>query len=108
MFDCVMPTRNARNGWLFTRYGDIKIKNAQYRDDLQPIDASCNCYTCKNFSRAYLHHLYKIGEMLGSRLNTIHNLFFYRQMMVEIREAIQKKTFQSYKAKFLKERKTNE
>ena len=108
MFDCVMPTRNARNGWLFTRYGDIKIKNAQYRDDLQPIDKSCNCYTCKNFSRAYLHHLYKIGEMLGSRLNTIHNLFFYRQMMVEIREAIQKKTFQSYKAKFLKERKTNE
>ena len=108
MFDCVMPTRNARNGWLFTRYGDIKIKNAQYRDDLQPIDASCNCYTCKNFSRAYLHHLYKIGEMLGSRLNTIHNLFFYRQMMVEIREAIQKKSFQTYKAKFLKERKTNE
>ena len=108
MFDCVMPTRNARNGWLFTRYGDIKLKNAQYRDDLKPIDASCKCYTCKNFSRAYLHHLYKIGEMLGSRLNTIHNLFFYRQMMVEIREAIQKKTFQSYKAKFLKERKTNE
>ena len=108
MFDCVMPTRNARNGWLFTRYGDIKIKNAQYRDDLKPIDSSCNCYTCKNFSRAYLHHLYKIGEMLGSRLNTIHNLFFYRQMMVEIREAIQKKTFHSYKAKFLKERKTNE
>lgn len=108
MFDCVMPTRNARNGWLFTRYGDIKIKNAQYRDDLQPIDANCNCYTCKNFSRAYLHHLYKIGEMLGSRLNTIHNLFFYRQMMVEIREAIQKKSFQTYKAKFLKERKTNE
>ena len=108
MFDCVMPTRNARNGWLFTRYGDIKLKNAQYRDDLKPIDASCNCYTCKNFSRAYLHHLYKIGEMLGSRLNTIHNLFFYKQMMVEIREAIQKKTFQSYKAKFLKERKTDE
>jgi queuine tRNA-ribosyltransferase len=108
MFDCVMPTRNARNGWLFTRYGDIKIKNAQYRDDLQPIDASCDCYTCKNFSRAYLHHLFKIGEMLGSRLNTIHNLFFYRQMMVEIREAIQKKSFQTYKAKFLKERKTNE
>ena len=108
MFDCVMPTRNARNGWLFTRYGDIKIKNAQYRDDLQPIDANCNCYTCKNFSRAYLHHLYKIGEMLGSRLNTIHNLFFYRQMMIEIREAIQKKSFQTYKAKFLKERKTNE
>ena len=108
MFDCVMPTRNARNGWLFTRYGDIKIKNAQYRDDLQPIDANCNCYTCKNFSRAYLHHLYKIGEMLGSRLNTIHNLFFYRQMMVEIREAIQNKSFQTYKAKFLKERKTNE
>lgn len=108
MFDCVMPTRNARNGWLFTRYGDIKIKNAQYRDDLEPIDSSCNCYTCKNFSRAYLHHLFKIGEMLGSRLNTIHNLFFYRQMIVEIREAIQNKSFQKYKAKFLKERKTNE
>ena len=108
MFDCVMPTRNARNGWIFTRYGDIKIKNAKYRNDLRPIDSNCSCYTCKNFSRAYLHHLFKIGEMLGSRLNTICSLFFYRQMMEEIRESIKNNTFQTYKAKFLKERKTNE
>ena len=108
MFDCVMPTRNARNGWIFSRYGNIKIKNAKYRNDLQPIDSSCKCYTCKNFTRAYLHHLFKIGEMLASRLNTIHNLFFYKQMMIEIREAIKNKSFQIYKDKFLKERKTYE
>jgi queuine tRNA-ribosyltransferase len=88
MFDCVMPTRNARNGWLFTRFGDIKIKNARYKEDLGPLDPHCSCYTCKNFSRAYLHHLYKIGEMLGSRLNTLHNLHYYLQLMREIRQAI--------------------
>lgn len=105
MFDCVMPTRNARNGWLFSRFGDIKIKNAKYRNDTSPIDASCDCYTCKNFSRAYLYHLFKIGEMLGSRLNTIHNLFFYKQIMIEARISIQNKTFQKFKTKFLKDRK---
>lgn len=104
MFDCVMPTRNARNGWLFTRYGDVKIKNARYKNDKNPIDNSCSCYTCKNFSRAYLHHLFKIGEMLGSRLNTIHNLFFYKQMMLEMREAILNNTFDLFKKTFLEQR----
>ena len=70
MFDCVMPTRNARNGWLFTRFGDVKIKNARYKDDPAPLDPSCNCYTCTTFSRAYLHHLHRSKEILGARLNT--------------------------------------
>jgi len=89
MFDCVMPTRNARNGWLFTRHGDIKIKNAQYKDDIRPLDESCACYSCRNFSRAYLHHLHRIGEILGARLNTIHNLFYYQTLMAELRAAIE-------------------
>ena len=88
MFDCVMPTRNARNGHLFTRYGDVKIKNAQYKQDPRPLDASCDCYTCRNFSRAYLHHLHRIGEILGAQLNTIHNLHYYQTLMRELREAI--------------------
>ena len=74
MFDCVMPTRNARNGWLFTRFGDLKIKNAKHKLDKRPIDESCTCYACQNFSRAYLHHLHRAGEILGAQLNTIHNL----------------------------------
>ena len=88
MFDCVMPTRNARNGWLFTRRGDVKIKNARYKDDLRPLDETCGCYTCRNFTRAYLHHLHRIGEILGARLNTIHNLFYYQVLMTELRDAI--------------------
>ena len=88
MFDCVMPTRNARNGHLFTRYGDVRIKNAQYRTDTAPIDETCDCYTCRNFSRAYLHHLHRVGEILGAQLNTIHNLRYYQTLMREIREAI--------------------
>src|SRR4051794_22337900 len=75
MFDCVLPTRNARNGWLFTRFGDIKIRNAKYRADTRPLDATCGCYTCRHFTRAYLHHLQRVNEILGARLNTIHNLF---------------------------------
>jgi queuine tRNA-ribosyltransferase len=106
MFDCVMPTRNARNGWLFTRFGDIKIKNAKYKDDMTPLDGSCECYTCKNFSRAYLHHLFKIGEILGSRLNTIHNLHYYLTLMAEIREAISQGKFNDFVTKFHLERKT--
>jgi queuine tRNA-ribosyltransferase len=89
MFDCVMPTRNARNGWLFTRFGDIKIKNARYKDDRAPLDETCGCYACRNFSRAYLHHLHRAGEILGARLNTIHNLYYYLQLMREMREAIE-------------------
>ncbi|HEX5658957.1 MAG TPA: tRNA guanosine(34) transglycosylase Tgt, partial [Polyangiales bacterium] len=79
MFDCVLPTRNARNGWLFTRHGDIRIRNARYRDDTAPLDESCACHTCRNFSRAYLHHLQKTGEILGARLNTLHNLHYYQE-----------------------------
>ena len=89
MFDCVMPTRNARNGHLFTRYGDVKIKNAQHRNDLRPLDEICDCYTCRNFSRAYLHHLHRIGEILGAQLNTIHNLHYYQTLMRELRTAIE-------------------
>ncbi|WP_153109321.1 tRNA guanosine(34) transglycosylase Tgt [Propionivibrio limicola] len=88
MFDCVMPTRNARNGHLFTRYGDIRIKNTQYKNDLRPLDESCDCYTCRNFTRAYLHHLFRVGEILGAQLNTIHNLHYYQTLMRELRAAI--------------------
>jgi queuine tRNA-ribosyltransferase len=100
MFDCVMPTRNARNGMLFTRFGDIKIKNAQHRMDMRPPDQQCDCYTCRNFTRAYLHHLHRIGEILGARLNTIHNLFYYQQLMGEIRAAIEADGFADFVAGF--------
>ena len=88
MFDCVMPTRNARNGHLFTSTGVIKIRNARHRHDTATLDAECDCYTCTNFSRAYLHHLEKCGEMLSSQLNTIHNLRFYQSLMAGLRNAI--------------------
>jgi queuine tRNA-ribosyltransferase len=104
MFDCVMPTRNARNGWLFTRYGDVKIKNARYKDEEQPLDASCSCYTCQNFSRAYLHHLHRCGEILGARLNTIHNLHYYLELMQEIRTAIDEHRFTEFRLKFSADR----
>ena len=100
MFDCVMPTRNARNGMMFTRHGDIKIKNAQYRMDMRPLDGQCECYTCRNFSRAYLHHLHRIGEILGARLNTIHNLHYYQVLMREIRAAIESKQFNRFVSSF--------
>jgi queuine tRNA-ribosyltransferase len=100
MFDCVMPTRNARNGWLFTRFGDIKIKNARYKDDQAPLDESCDCYCCKNFSRAYLHHLHRSKEILGARLNTIHNLHYYLKLMQEIRDAIDADRFQAFRLQF--------
>jgi len=100
MFDCVMPTRNARNGMMFTRLGDIKIKNAQYRMDMRPLDEQCSCYTCRNFTRAYLHHLHRIGEILGARLNTIHNLYYYQQLMNGIRTAIEAGTFADFVVEF--------
>jgi queuine tRNA-ribosyltransferase len=106
MFDCVMPTRNARNGWLFTRFGDIKIKNARHKDEDLPLDASCTCYTCSHFSRAYLHHLHRAGEILGARLNTIHNLHYYLQLMRELRTAIEENRFASYVAQFRRDRQT--
>jgi queuine tRNA-ribosyltransferase len=88
MFDCVMPTRNARNGWLFTSQGIVRLRNARYRDDPRPLDESCSCYTCRNFSRAYLHHLQRLNEILGAHLNTLHNLHFYQALMRGLREAI--------------------
>ena len=100
MFDCVMPTRNARNGWLFTRFGDLKIKNAKHKLDKRPIDESCTCYACQNFSRAYLHHLHRAGEILGAQLNTIHNLHFYQVIMAEMREAIEQGKFADWQAQF--------
>jgi queuine tRNA-ribosyltransferase len=100
MFDCVMPTRNARNGWLFTRFGTVKIKNAQYRLDMRPLDEACGCYTCRNFTRAYLHHLHRIGEILGARLNTIHNLHYYQELMQNIRRAIEEGRFAGFVQEF--------
>jgi queuine tRNA-ribosyltransferase len=104
MFDCVMPTRNARNGWLFTQFGDVKIKNTRYKTDTQPLDADCTCYTCQNFSRAYLHHLHRIGEILGARLNTIHNLHYYQVLMASMRSAIESGTFEAFKTEFATKR----
>ncbi len=88
LFDCVLPTRNARNGWLFTRHGTIKLRNSRYRSDLSPVDESCACYTCRHFTRAYLHHLQRVNEMLGARLNTIHNLHYFQELMAGLRDAI--------------------
>eukprot|EP01037_Dinobryon_pediforme_P011050 gene11049-11133_t len=95
MFDCVMPTRNARNGWLFTRFGDVKIRNAKYKDDTAPLDPSCGCHTCQHFSLAYLHHLQRANEITGARLNTLHNLHFYLTIMAEMREAIEQGRFKT-------------
>jgi queuine tRNA-ribosyltransferase len=100
MFDCVMPTRNARNGWLFTRFGDVKIKNASHKASLRPLDESCGCYTCRNFTRGYLHHLHRVGEILGAQLNTIHNLHYYLELMSEIRHAIETHTFDAFRERF--------
>jgi queuine tRNA-ribosyltransferase len=100
MFDCVLPTRNARNGWLYTSEGVIKLRNAQYRDDLKPLDPRCACYTCTHFTRAYLHHLQKINEILGAQLNTLHNLHFYQQLMRGLREAIATGTLATFVAGF--------
>ena len=104
MFDCVMPTRNARNGWLFTRFGDVKIKNAAHKNDPRPLDSTCGCYTCRNFSRAYLHHLHKVGEILGARLNTIHNLHYYLELMAEMRDAIEAQGFEAFRHRFAADR----
>ena len=100
MFDCVMPTRNARNGHMFTRFGDLKIRNARYKADEQPVDATCSCYTCRNFSRAYLHHLDRCGEMLGPMLNSIHNLHYYLNLMSEVRSALDAGNFGDFVLQF--------
>ena len=117
MFDCVMPTRNARNGTLFTRFGDLKIRNARHRHDHQPIDPSCTCHTCAGtsgtswddggrdgFSRAYLHHLDRCGEMLGPMLASIHNLHYYLNLMQAIRESLEAGTFSAWRARFKADR----
>jgi queuine tRNA-ribosyltransferase len=104
MFDCVMPTRNARNGWLFTRFGDVKLRNSRYRDDTRPLDPSCACHTCRHFSRAYLHHLQRVNEILGARLNTIHNLHFYLDLMRQAREALEAGRFEAFRAEFAADR----
>lgn len=100
MFDCVMPTRNARNGHLFTRSGVIKIRNSQYEFDTKPLDESCACYTCQNYSRSYLRHLDKCKEMLGSRLNTIHNLFYYLELMENMRMSLDNGVFEGFVKQF--------
>jgi len=116
MFDCVMPTRNARNGHLFTRYGDLKIRNAKHRSDERPLDETCTCYTCKGttqadgkvsggFSRAYLHHLERCGEMLGPMLASIHNLHYYLNLMREVREALDEGRFTAFAEQFARDRK---
>src|SRR5574343_462860 len=108
MFDCVMPTRNARNGHLFTRFGDVKIKNARYKTDTGPLDPSCSCYTCREFSRSYLHHLFRCGEILGGMLNTIHNLHFYQTIMAEMRAAIEQNQFTTWADAFVRKRSSGE
>jgi queuine tRNA-ribosyltransferase len=100
MFDCVLPSRNARNGHLFTRWGDVRIRNARHRTDTASLDPTCDCYTCRNFSRAYLHHLDRSKEVLGAMLNTIHNLHFYQVFTREIRAAIESGTFDAYVCQF--------
>jgi queuine tRNA-ribosyltransferase len=104
MFDCVMPTRNARNGHLFTRFGDLRIRNAKNKSDERPIDETCTCYACNGFSRAYLHHLDRCGEMLGPMLSTIHNLHYYVNLMREVRESLDQKRFTAWRAQFKADR----
>ena len=100
MFDCVLPTRNARNGHLFVRNGEIRIRNAQHRNDTRPLDEACACYTCRNYSRSYLRHLDRCNEILGARLNTIHNLHYYLSLMRDLRAAIAAGTLQRFVAEF--------
>lgn len=104
MFDCVMPTRNARNGTLFTRQGRMSIKNSPYSEDERPVDESCQCYTCRNYSRAYLRHLFMARELLAYRLNTIHNIYYYSRLMKEMREAIYHGSFEEYRHAFYENR----
>jgi queuine tRNA-ribosyltransferase len=104
MFDCVMPTRNARNGHMFTRFGDLKIRNARYKTEDAPVDATCSCYTCRNFSRAYMHHLDRCGEMLGPMLSSIHNLHYYLNLMQEVRDALDAGKFPAFVLRFKQDR----
>ena len=100
MFDCVIPTRNARTGYLYTHDGIIKIRNSRYATDTRPLDENCGCYTCRNYSRAYLRHLDKCREILGSRLNTIHNLYYFQDLMKKIRDSIEQNRFEAFAETF--------
>ena len=100
MFDCVLPMRNARNGYLFTSQGVLRIRNTKYKTDLAPLDPECDCYTCKNYSRSYLHHLDKCREILGVRLNTMHNIYYYQNLMKQIRESIKQNRFEKFRKEF--------
>ncbi|MCK5810640.1 MAG: tRNA guanosine(34) transglycosylase Tgt [Cocleimonas sp.] len=104
MFDCVIPTRNARNGFLFTRHGTVKIRNSKHQKDTNPIDKDCGCYTCQNYSRSYLRHLDKCKEMLGAHLSTIHNLYYYQELMRDIRQAIAEDRFMAFEKEFYAQR----
>lgn len=104
MFDCVMPTRNARNGHLFTRFGDLRLRNTRYKTDERPVDESCACACCRGFSRAYLHHLDRCGEMLGPMLASVHNLHYYVNLMREVREALDAGTFAGFQRRFVEDR----
>jgi len=106
LFDCVLPTRNARNGWVYTRNGIVKLRNAQHRDEVKPLDAACSCYTCCHFTRAYLHHLQRVNEILGARLNTLHNLHYYQELMRGLRGAIEARRLEDFRREF--EREQNE
>ena len=108
LFDCVLPTRNARNGHLFVPWGVVRIRNRRYRDDKRPIDPGCACHTCRHYSRAYLHHLDRCGEILGSRLNTVHNLHFYQRMMADMRDAIASRRFDVWRRAFAERRMAGE
>ena len=101
MFDCVMPTRNARNGHLFISEGVVRIRNASHRNDTKPLDPNCDCYSCRHYSRAYLHHLDKANEILGARLNTLHNLTYYTRLMAECRTAIEQGVFGTFADRFM-------
>jgi queuine tRNA-ribosyltransferase len=104
LFDCVLPTRNARNGHLFTRHGDLRLRNARYKSDPRPIDETCACHACANFSRAYLHHLDRCGEMLGPMLATLHNLHHYLALMRDVRDAIAERRFEAFRRAFVADR----
>jgi queuine tRNA-ribosyltransferase len=104
MFDCVLPTRNARNAHIFTSEGTLRLRNACFRDDTAPLDPECDCYTCRHYSRAYLHHLDKCNEILGSHLNTVHNLRYYQRLMGDMRAAIESDRFDRFAADFYTKR----
>ena len=104
MFDCVIPTRNARNGQLFTSNGLVKIRHAEHRNNAEPVDSECGCYTCRNYSRAYLHHLDKTNEILGARLNTWHNLYYYQMLMRDLQSAIEKENLEQMVTRFYERR----